>query len=101
MYMVKAGKRTKRQAYTHQLGGRIETIRVGMGIEPKEMAKRLNLKWETYRSYEEGRRCAPPYVLADLCRLSGHHPWFVLTGEPERNSPTAGVKPQRLRPVSV
>jgi DNA-binding transcriptional regulator YiaG len=52
-------KLTARKAYTEQLAGRIEAIRVGMGLKPKEMAKRLKLKFETYRAYEEGRRRRP------------------------------------------
>src|SRR5688572_26481778 len=66
MYDVAGQRISRRRAYTEQLAGRIETIRVGMGLEPKDMARRLKLKYETYRSYENGERCAPPYVLVDL-----------------------------------
>lgn len=51
------------------------------------MAKALTLGYETYRAYENGARCMPPYVIADLVRLSGHGPWFVLTGEPDSSPP--------------
>jgi DNA-binding transcriptional regulator YiaG len=101
MYAVKPTRKTRRQAYTEQLSGRIETIRVGMGLEPKDMAKRLKLPFETYRSYEEGRRCMPPYLLADLIRISGHGPWFVLTGEPENKAPHQGVETGELQPELV
>lgn len=100
MYVV-AGKRTRRRAYTEQLAGRIETIRVGMGLEPRQMAKRLKLKYETYRSYENGERCAPPYVLADLVRVSGHGAWFVLSGEADGMAPPTPPETGKHRALSV
>jgi DNA-binding transcriptional regulator YiaG len=92
MYVVSRQSKTPRQAYTKQLAGRIETIRVGMGITPQEMAKRLKLQFQTYRSYEEGRRMMPPYTIAKLARISGHGPWFILTGEPESSAPRGGAE---------
>lgn len=101
MYGV-AGKRvSRRRAYTEQLAGRIETIRVGMGVDPKEMAKRLKLKYETYRSYENGERCMPPFVIVDLIRISGHGAWFVLTGEADSSAPPPAPETGRHRALNV
>lgn len=101
MHNVSRAKKTRRQAYTEQLATRIETIRAGLGIEPKELAKRLKIPFQTYRAYEEGRRMMPPYVMVDLCRLSGHGPWFVLTGEPERDAPVGGPDTSRLKALRL
>ena len=99
MYDVASSRRTRRKAYTEKLSGRIETIRVGMGLEPKDMARRLGLKYETYRSYENGERCMPPYVMVDLIRMSGHGAWFVLTGEAEDLAPDPPAETGRNRVI--
>lgn len=87
MYDVKAPEDTRRRAYTEKLSVRIEAIRNGLNLEPKEMAEKLNLNYETYRSYENGERMMPPYVMVDLVKVSGYSAWFVLNGEPEKREP--------------
>ena len=101
MYGVAGQRITRRRAYTEKLAGRIETIRVGMGLEPKDMAKRLKLNYETYRSYENGERCAPPYVLVDLVRISGHGAWFVLSGEADGMAPDRPTETGKHRALKV
>lgn len=101
MYDVAVKRENRRRDYTEQLAGRIETIRVGMGLEPKDMARRLKLKYETYRSYENGERCMPPYVIVDLIRISGHGAWFVLTGEADSAAPPPAPETGRHRALTV
>jgi DNA-binding XRE family transcriptional regulator len=101
MYDVSSPKVSRRRAYTEKLAGRIETIRAGMGLEPAEMAERLKLKYETYRSYENGERCMPPYVIVDLIRISGHGAWFVLTGEADTSAPPTAPETGRHKRLSV
>jgi transcriptional regulator with XRE-family HTH domain len=101
MYDVTGHRLSRRRVYTEKLAGRIETIRVGMGLEPKVMAKRLGLKYETYRSYENGQRLMPPYLLVELIKISGHGAWFVLTGEADNLAPPPAPETGNHRALRV
>ena len=97
MYDVKSSEASRRRAYTAKLCVRIEAVRNGMNLEPKELADKLGIPYETYRSYENGERMMPPYVMVDLVRVSGYSAWFVLNGEPEKHESVRLVGPGRKR----
>lgn len=84
---------------------RIKAAREAMGLDRKEMAKRLQMGLDAYRKCEN-RSGLPLHLVPRFCELTGHGPWYILTGQPEvyspyfaHQAPTALGQPPRMASV--
>lgn len=86
----KAGARAKRKVtpWDVRFGGRLKGAREAKGLSQPQMAEKLGMPVDTYQKYEQGKRSFPKHQIADVIRITGHGPWYMLTGEPEANCPT-------------
>ena len=60
---------------------RLKAIRLSSGKTQQEMAVLLGVKLNAYSKYEY-RTLLPQYLIMRLVEITGHNPWFILTGEP-------------------
>lgn len=65
---------------------RIRAAREAMNLDRKEMAERLRMGLDAYRKCEN-RSGLPLHLVPRFCELTGHGPWYILTGQPEVYSP--------------
>lgn len=52
-------------------------------------ARKLGVDPERYRKWEDSspNRNIPLHLIPEVCRLTGHHPWYILTGQSGTMSP--------------
>lgn len=74
---------------------RLKQIRQDAGYTQAEFARALDVPEKTYAKYES-RSLLPTYLIPRICELTGHHAWFVLTGQSPESQP---VRPKPLASV--
>lgn len=91
--------------YKKKFLSRIKETRQAMPAPPgkkkftqADMAKALGIEQDHYKQFES-RSIMPLYLLADFCRITDMHPWFVLTGESGSRSPGSFPSRPTLTPV--
>jgi len=66
--------------YKNEFCLRLRVIRESCGYTQEEFAKLLGISRDTYSKYEY-RSLLPHHLIPVVCELSGHDPWFLLTGK--------------------
>ena len=72
---------------------RLKMARQDAGYTQKEFAKLLDIPPDTYSKYER-RSELPPSLLVAVCNITGHDPWFFLTGKPSFSPPQTKEPPE-------
>lgn len=82
--------------YKRDFAQRLKGIRESAGYKTAEFAKALGVEPNSYSKYEcrEGSLLPMQYI-SEVCLLTGHDPWFVLTGQ--ANMPTGRFVVTRLK----
>ena len=85
--------------YKRDFAQRLKGIREAAGYTSSDFAKALGLLPNSYSKYEsrEGS-LLPMQSISDVCLLTGHNPWFVLTGQatmPRENFVVTRLKDRR------
>lgn len=65
---------------------RLRVIREAADYTQEEFAAKLGISQGRYKQYET-RSLPPLHLVPEICRITGHDPWFVLTGQPEGQAP--------------
>lgn len=80
-------ERTKTPAkYKTAFCQRIANARDSAGFTQETMGKALGIGRDRYAKYET-RSLMPHHLLVEFCKLTGHHPWYILTGQASPKSP--------------
>ena len=67
---------------------RVRNARKSMNLDQAEMATMLGIKPDTYGKYEK-RSLLPHHLIPRWCEITGHDPWYLLTGRPAHSRPQA------------
>jgi len=76
--------------YRDAFCGRIKAAREAVELTQEEMAHALDTTQGTYKQYET-RSLMPHHIMVQFCRITGSHPWYILTGQPPHLSPTGAA----------
>jgi len=66
---------------------RTREMRDGAGFTQETMAKALHITKDAYAKYER-RTLMPHHLIARFCELTGHDPWFLITGKGPAHKPS-------------
>lgn len=81
-------KEISKSEFKSDLALRLKMARKAAGYTQKQFAKALGIdEPDTYAKYEN-RSQLPMHLLSRVCQLTGHDPWYFLTGEPSFKSGT-------------
>ena len=69
---------------------RVKAAREAVELTQEQMAHALDTTQGTYKQYET-RSLMPHPLLVQFCRITGVHPWYMLTGQPPHLSPTGAA----------
>ncbi len=87
-------KSTTPAQYKKTFIARLKAIREAAGYTQTEFARGLGLKdRDAYAKYES-RSLLPHHLITKVCDLTGHDPYFLLTGNPPKPSGTREILPK-------
>ena len=71
--------------YTEAFCARVRGARAAAGYNQVEMAKELRIRRDRYAKYEN-RSLMETQFIAAFAKITGHDPWFILTGQPRQEA---------------
>jgi DNA-binding XRE family transcriptional regulator len=84
---VSVAKKKADTLYRQAFLSRTKAMRKGAGFKQAGMAKALGIEAEAYAKYEQ-RTMLPHHLIAPFCELTGHDPWFLITGKGPAHKPS-------------
>ena len=90
-------RRTTPTGYKAAFIRRIRDARKAIDYTQERMAQELGVPQDQYKHYEK-RTILPHHLIPAFCKITGFHPWFILTGQPAARCP-GGSGVSSIRPA--